>query len=76
MADPLKVARLVIAHPEQLGQREARQDRIGGIFQDIFTPYRSIDRVHLRLAALIAPDQRGTDHGVSFIQNHQTVHLA
>src|ERR1019366_2599008 len=35
-----------------------------------------IDGVHLRLAALIAPDERRPDDGASLIENHQSVHLA
>ena len=34
-----------------------------------------IDPIHLRLAALVAPDERRTDDVVLAIQNHQPVHL-
>ena len=35
----------------------------------------SIDGVHLRLAALIAPDQRGANDVAGAVQHHQSVHL-
>src|SRR6266851_5811829 len=35
-----------------------------------------VDRVHLRLAALIAPDERGTNHLIRAVEDYQAVHLA
>jgi len=71
-----KEPRLVVADPEQLRQGETGQDRIGrGAQYDVF-PGGLIDPIHLRLAALIAPDKRWTDHLVRFIQDHEAVHLA
>ncbi len=35
-----------------------------------------IDPIHLRLTALVAPDQRRTDYVVVAIENHQPVHLS
>ena len=57
LANPFEVARLVVAHPQQLGQREAGQHGIGGVLQDVVAADGLIDGVHLRLAALIAPDE-------------------
>ena len=39
-------------------------------------PHLRIDRIHLRLAALVAPDQRRPDHLVGFIQQRKPVHLS
>ena len=39
-------------------------------------PTDSVDGVDLRLAALIAPDQSGTDDPIAAIEQHESVHLA
>ena len=60
-AHALEIPRLVIADPQQLGQGEAGEHGVGDEFQDILAADFGIDGVHLRLAALVAPDQRGAD---------------
>ena len=76
LAHALEVPRLVIAHPQQLGQREAGEHGVGDEFQDVLAADLGVDGVHLRLAALIAPDQRGADHARRRVEDHQAVHLA
>jgi hypothetical protein len=68
--------RLVVAHPQQLGKREAGQHGIRREGQDVVPPHGLVDPIHLALAALIAPDQRGADDVVVLVQDYQPVHLA
>ena len=75
-AHACEVGRLVIAHPEQLGQREAGQHGIRGPLEDVLSAQRAVDRIHLGLAALVAPDERGADDAVGFVQDDEAVHLA
>jgi hypothetical protein len=76
VAHAREVVRLVVAHPQQLGQREAGEHGVGDVAEDVFAAQLGVDGVHLRLAALVAPDQRGADHGARAVQHHQAVHLA
>ena len=73
---PLVCRRLVVAHPQQLGGGEARQHRVGGLFEDHLGPGGVVDPIHLSLAALVAPDQRRSDDMVIGVEQHQPVHLA
>ena len=75
-AYPLEILRLMVAHPQQLGKREAGQDRVGGVPQHIFPADFGVDEIHLSLAALVAPDERRTDHGAGIVKDHQAMHLA
>ena len=68
--------RFVVADPEQFGQGEAGQHRVGDEAQDVLGAEFGVDGVHLRLAALIAPDQRGTNHRAGAIHDDQAMHLA
>jgi hypothetical protein len=65
----------VVADPQKLGQREAGEHRVGGVFQNLLAPDSGVDKIHLRLAALVAPDQRRADHLICAVQNHQAMHL-
>src|SRR5262245_59527015 len=68
--------RLVVAHPKQLGKREASQYGICSTRQNGFLADFGIDGIHLRLAALIAPDERRPNDAIGIIQQDQPVHLA
>ena len=60
----IEMLRFVVTDPEQLRKSEAREHWVRGAFQNHFFAGGVIDPVHLRLAALVAPDQRGPDHAV------------
>ena len=70
-----EILRLMIAHPQQFRQRKSSQHWIGGMFDHLRGAQKLIDPIHLRLAALVAPDQRWADDFVIAIENHQPVHL-
>jgi hypothetical protein len=67
---------VVIAHPKQLRGSEAGQHRIGRLIEDHIAPSGFVDPVHLRLAALVAPDQRRPHDSSLGVKQHQTVHLS
>ena len=67
--------RLMLAHPHDLGQGEARQGRVGGDADEIVIADLFGDLVALLLGALVAPDDGGAQHLAVFIQHDQAVHL-
>src|SRR5579875_568653 len=72
---------LVVADPEQLGEREVGQRRIGGELDELFAahlaaPELLMQPVALRLRTLVAPDERGTQNRTFFIEHDGAVHLA
>src|SRR5581483_1949525 len=66
----------MVANPEQLGESEAGEDRVGGAFEDARAARLLIHPIDLGLAALIAPDERRPDDFVGRIEHHEAVHLA
>ena len=75
-AHALEVPRLVIADPQQFGQGEAGEHGVGDVLKNLVAAELGVDGVHLRLAALVAPDEGGPDDGVGTVEDHETVHLA
>jgi len=72
---------LVVAHPEQLGEREVGQRGIGGELDEFFTACFAaaellMQPVALRLRALVAPDERGAQHAAILAEHDGAVHLA
>ena len=65
----------IIPYPEQLRQSETREHGICSKSQDSICAKQMIDGIDLLLAALVAPDQRGTDHPIGRIQHDKAVHL-
>ncbi len=76
LADAFEVVRFVVAHPEQFGKSEAGEDRVGDRFEDLFASHGPVDEIDLGLAALVAPDEGGADHGVGAVEDDQAMHLA
>ena len=67
--------RLVIAHPQQLRQREASQRGICRNRNQLIAADNFVNLVALRRRALVAPDNRRAQDVPCFIQHDQTVHL-
>ena len=67
--------RLVVAHPEELCEGEVGQRWIAGELDDFALAELRVQPVALRLRALVAPDQRGPEHFVSFVEQNGAVHL-
>src|SRR5262249_35201445 len=57
-------------------ESKSRQHRIRRPGENSFSPRRLINSIHLKLAALITPDQGGTDNAIPRIQHDEAVHLA
>ena len=70
------VLRFVVAHPERLSEREVGERRIASQLDQAIDPERMGKLSHLRLSALIAPDNGGADDLVLLIQQNSAVHLA
>ncbi len=75
MCHPRPRLRLVLAHPQKLGQREIRQRRIAGEPDQRIAPEKLLQFQALRLASLIAPDQRRPHHFIRGIEQNRAVHL-
>ncbi len=71
-----ELLRFVVAHPQQLWQREAGENGIRGIAQHGAEAELRIDEIDLRLAALVAPDERGPNYLPLLVEQHKPVHLA
>ncbi len=70
------VVRFVFADPQKLRQREIRQRGITRELDEVRSADRLRQFARLLLRALIAPDQRGTNHFAAGIQQNRAVHLA
>src|SRR5579875_931974 len=68
--------RLVIAYPQQLWRGEAGQRRITDILDKLARADLLGDPAALCVAALVGPDDTGTQNAILAIQQHNTVHLA
>ena len=75
-ACPFEMRRLVVSNPDELWQSEAGENRIGSESKNGVLTDQPVDLVDLGLAALIAPDQRGTNHLIGCIQHHEPMHLS
>src|SRR6266571_2840703 len=73
---PDKIPGFVVADPEELGQRESRQHWIRDGLDDELLSRDLFDPIDLRLAALIAPDERGADDAAQLVEQRQSMHLA
>ncbi len=74
--DARPTLRLVFAHPQQLRQREIRQRRIAGELNDVREAKRRLQFLRLPFCALVAPDNRGTNHVARCVEHHRSVHLS
>ena len=68
-------SRLVSTHPDQLRRRKARQGRIASNLDQVVVSDDSSNRVGLRLATLITPDNRWPERVLVLVQQHQSMHL-
>ncbi len=68
--------RLIFPHPQQLGRGKARKGNICGKGGQLFFSHRLIQVFHLPCGTAVIPQNRGADHTVFFVQNHQTMHLS
>jgi hypothetical protein len=66
---------LVIAYPEQLGEREIRQGRIAGKFDQPIAANRGVYLLAFFRCPLVAPDQRRAQYLVVCVEQYRTVHL-
>src|ERR1700733_2347666 len=67
---------LVIANPQQLGQRKVGQRRVAGELDEPLEADLLRQPVALWLRPLIAPDERWTEYFAIGVQHHAAVHLA
>jgi hypothetical protein len=76
LSNACEVCRFVVANPEQLGQCESGQYRIGGVGENGLFTGKFVDAVDLSLAALVAPDQCGANDLIVCIKQHEAMHLS
>ena len=69
------IFRLVLLHPQQLGQSEVGQRGIAGKFDQMLSAQLLVQPVALRVGALIAPDQRGPQNFAIRVEHDRAVHL-
>ena len=75
MARPGIDFRFVFSNPKDLWGGETRQRDIAADLDEPFLPNPLVNLVALRLAALVVPQDRWSQHFSMLIQQHQTVHL-
>ena len=66
---------LIVANPKHFGGAETGKRRVGNVLNKLCRSHLVGDPIALRLAALIAPDQRGAQHRPGFVEQHHAVHL-
>ena len=66
---------LMVPQPDDLRRREPGQHGVTDILHQVLLPHLRRDPVALRLRPLIAPEQRGPQDVVVFVQKHRPVHL-
>src|SRR5712691_12825799 len=67
--------RLIVAHPEELRRGKPREGRVRDKLNQLFSADLGSDPIALRLAPLVAPDERRTEDGVRLVEQHYAVHL-
>src|ERR1700761_1541678 len=65
----------MIAHPEQLGEREIGQGWIAGQLDQVFASQLGMQPVALRAGPLVAPDERWPQHAALCVQHDRAMHL-
>ena len=74
---PREILRLLVAQPEKLAAGIAGEHAVIRVAQKSFHAARAPGNpVALLLRALVAPQNRGTNHAHFSVQRHKTVHLA
>jgi hypothetical protein len=66
----------VVADPHELRRREAGQRVVAGDLDQPLATDRRPDRVALDGGALVVPEDRGAEDGISGIEQNEPVHLA
>ena len=67
---------LVLLHPEDFGRGKARHRRVRRNLDEALLADEPLHALRLRARALIAPEDRRTQHMPRIVQHHQAVHLA
>ena len=76
LADPCKILRLLISHPEKLRCREACKGYIGRVVRKFVLSDLLIEIIHLFVSSAVIPEDCGADHLVIFVENDEAVHLS
>src|ERR1700693_296125 len=73
LPDTLEISRLVVTHPEELGECETGEYRVRSVAQHGVFADGVIYPIHLGLATLITPNKRWAYYVIGCIQNHKTM---
>src|SRR5207302_1347082 len=68
--------RLILANPENFGERKIRERRIAGQLNEALRAELLRKIAGLFFGALIAPDERGANHFAAGVQQNGAMHLA
>ncbi len=75
VGNALPVSRLVLSHPKQFGEGEIGKGSVAGELDETIRSEEIRQFLHLRLGALIAPDEGRPNYFIVGIQQNRPVHL-